>query len=194
MTKMTKSVITVSGLARIIDSADVCRRHHCYKVERYSLLVCQKLELASKEIRIIKVASMLHDVGKIGIDLTIIKKPEKLTPEEWAQIRLHPEIGANIVGQLGFLKNAASVIRYHHSRFAGGGYPDPSLSGENIPVGSRIISVVDAFDAMVSERPYRRAMTKENAFSELKRCAGQQFDPRVVNTFLSTVASNQVRL
>ena len=188
MTEMTKSVITVSKLARIIDSADVCRRRHCYKVERYSLLVCQKLELASAEIRIIKVASMLHDVGKIGIDLTIIKKPGKLTPEEWAQVRLHPEIGANIVGQLGFLENAASIIRYHHSRFSGGGYPDPYLSGENIPIGSRIISVVDAFDAMITERPYRKAMAKEEAFLELKRCTGQQFDPRVVKAFLGTVA------
>ena len=188
MTKMTKSVITVSKLARIIDSADVCRRRHCYKVERYSLLVCQKLKLVSGEISIIKMTGMLHDVGKIGIDLTIIKKPGKLTPEEWAQVRLHPDIGANIVGQLGFLENAASIIRYHHSRFAGGGYPDPTLSGEKIPIGSRIISVVDAFDAMTSERPYRRAMTKEEAFSEIKRCAGQQFDPRVVNAFLSTIA------
>ena len=153
MTKMTRSIITVSKLARIIDSADICRRRHCYKVERYSLLVCQKLELMYNDIKIIKVASMLHDVGKIGINLTIIKKPGKLTPEEWTQIRLHPDIGANIVGQLGFLDNAASIIRYHHSRFDGGGYPDPSLLGENIPIGSRIISVVDAFDAMINDRP-----------------------------------------
>ena len=186
MTKMTKGVITVRGLARIIDSADVCRRHHCYKVERYSLLVCQKLELASREIRIIKVASMLHDVGKIGIDLTIIKKPGKLTPGEWEQVRLHPEIGANMVGQLGFLENTIAIIRHHHSRFTGGGYPDPSLLGDNIPLGSRIISVVDSFDAMTSDRPYKKAISKEEAFLELKRCAGQQFDPRVVKAFLST--------
>jgi putative nucleotidyltransferase with HDIG domain len=187
MTQITKSVITVRGLARIIDSADVFRRHHCYKVERYALLVCQKLELTSKDIRIIKVASMLHDVGKIGIDLTIIKKPGKLTPEEWMQVRLHPEIGANMVGQLGFLENAAAIIRHHHSRFNGGGYPDASISGENIPMGSRIISVVDSFDAMTSDRPYRKAITREAAFLELKRCAGHQFDPRVVDAFLSAV-------
>jgi HD-GYP domain-containing protein (c-di-GMP phosphodiesterase class II) len=129
---------------------------------------------------------MLHDVGKIGINLTIIKKPGKLTPEEWAQVRLHPEIGANIVGQLGFLENAASIIRHHHSRFDGDGYPNASLSGDAIPIGSRIISVVDAFDAMISDRPYRKAMAKEQAFAELRRCAGQQFDPRIVNAFLST--------
>jgi uncharacterized domain HDIG len=185
MTKLTKHIITVSELARIIDASDICRRRHCYKVERQSLLMAQKLALSQKEVRLIKVASMLHDVGKIGIDLAIIKKPSKLTPEEWAQVKRHPEIGANIIGQLGFLGEAASVIRHHHARFEGGGYPDPDISGEKIPIGSRIIFVADSFDAMTSDRSYRKAMPVETALSELKRCAGTQFDPQVVEAFLS---------
>ncbi len=188
MTKLTEHIVTVSKLARIIDSSDVCRRHHCYKVERYSILICAKLKLPSKAIKIIKIASMLHDVGKIGIDLSIIRKPAELNAAEWDQVRMHSDIGANIVGQLGSLGDAASMIRYHHARFGGGGYPDPEMSGERIPIGSRIIFVADAFDAMMSDRPYRKAMTKDAAFAELKRCSGEQFDPKIVDAFLKTSA------
>jgi putative nucleotidyltransferase with HDIG domain len=187
MTILTKHIITVSKLARIIDSSDICRRRHCYKVERHSLLVAQRIGLSSGEIRLIKIASMLHDVGKIGIDLAIIKKPAKLTTEEWAQVKRHPEIGANIVGQLGFFGEASNIIKYHHSRFNGGGYPDASLSGGRIPVGSRIIAVTDAFDAMTNDRPYRKAMAKGAAFAELERCSGEQFDPKIVDAFLDIV-------
>jgi len=171
----------------MIDSSDVCRRRHSYKVERYSILICRRLRLPSHEVKIIKIASMLHDIGKIGIDLTIIKKPAKLTPDEWAQVRLHPDIGANIVAQLGSLAEAAPVIRYHHLRFNGGGYPDASRTGEDIPIGSRIIAVTDAYDAMINDRPYRRAMPREAAIAELKRCSGTQFDPTVVDAFLDEV-------
>jgi len=187
MTKLMKQIITVSKLARIIDSSDVCRRRHCYRVERYSILVCVKLKLPMHEVRVIKIASMLHDIGKIGIDLNIIKKAARLTPDEWAQVRMHPEIGANIISQLGSLEEAAPVIKYHHSRYDGGGYPDPSLTGNRIPIGSRIISVADSYDAMTSDRPYRKAMTKDAARVELYECAGHQFDPKVVNAFLGIV-------
>lgn len=187
MTKITKHIITVTKLANIIDSSDVCRRRHSYNVERHSILICRKLKLPSQEIKIIKIASMLHDIGKIGIDLTIIKKSDRLTADEWAQVRLHPEIGANIVAQLGFLEAAAPVIRYHHSRFVGGGYPDASRTGEDIPIGSRIILVADAYDAMINDRPYRKAMPKEAAIAELNRSSGSQFDPKVVDAFLNEI-------
>lgn len=189
MTKLTGYIVTVSRLARIIDSSDILRRRHCYKVERYSILICEKLKLPSKVIKVVKIASMLHDIGKIGIDLNIIRKPAKLNAAEWGQVRMHSEIGANIVEQLGLFGDAASVIRYHHARFGGGGYPDPEMSGERIPIGSRIIFVADAFDAMTSDRPYRKAMSGDLAMSELKRCSGQQFDPQVVDAFLKTQPS-----
>lgn len=185
MIKIIKHIITVTKLARIIDTSDACRRRHSYKVERYSLLICRRLKLPEQEIKVIKIASMLHDIGKIGIDLTIIKKPAKLTIEEWEQVKRHPEIGANIVSQLGFFGEVSDVIRHHHSRFTGGGYPDASLSGNRIPIGSRIIAVTDAFDAMISDRPYRKAMSNEAAVKELARCSGTQFDPCIVDAFLS---------
>ena len=187
MAGIIKSIITVSKLARMIDSSDVCRRRHSYKVEHYSILICRRLKLPPDEIRTIKIASMLHDIGKIGIDLTIIKKPGKLSAEEWTQIRQHPDIGANIVSQLGSLDDAAPIIRYHHSYFGGGGYPDASMAGDGIPLGSRIISVADAYDAMVNDRPYRKAMVREEAVTELKRCSGTQFDPNVVDAFLHDI-------
>lgn len=181
---------TLTTLARIIDSSDACTRYHCYKVERYSILICRKLKLPPKDIKIIKIASMLHDIGKIGIDLNIIKKPGKLTNDEWTQIRQHPDIGTNIVGQLGLSGEVTSIIRHHHERFGGGGYPEPDMAGDEIPIGARIILVADAFDAMINDRPYRKAMSNETAINELKRCAGEQFDPQVVNAFLSVYYQN----
>jgi len=187
MTGINGHVKTLTKLARIIDASQTCRRRHCYKVEQHAIFVCKKLSLPSREVKIIKIASILHDIGKIGIDLNIIKKPAKLTTSEWADVRMHPGIGANIIRQLGFLDDIVPSVMYHHSRFEGGGYPDPNMSGEAIPIGSRIISVVDAFDAMTSDRPYRKAMSRETAFAELERCSGTQFDPRIVKTFLDVV-------
>lgn len=175
---------TLTTLARIIDSSDACRRRHCYKVERYSLLICRKLKLMPKDIKMIKIASVLHDIGKIGIDLSIIKKPAKLNDEEWAQVCLHPDIGTHIVRQVGYLTEILPIIKYHHARFAGGGYPNPEMRNNAIPIGSRIIGVADAFDAMTSDRPYRRAMSREDALFELVRCSGTQFDPSVVEAFM----------
>ena len=177
-------VKTLGKLASIIDASDVCRRRHCYKVERLSLLICRGLDLSSRETKAIKIASILHDIGKIGIDLNLIKKPSRLTSDEWAQVRLHPDIGANIVRQLDFLREVTPIIKYHHARFNGGGYPDPDLRGRSIPVGARIIAVADAFDSMTSDRPYRKALSRDYAIEELKRCAGQQFDPEVVEAFV----------
>ena len=177
---------TLTVLARIIDESDVCRRRHCYKVEKYSLYICKRLKLPAKETKIIKIASILHDIGKVGIDLNIIKKPAKLNSEEWAQIRMHPDIGTNIVKQTGFLDDIAPTIRYHHARFEGGGYPDPDIKGDEIPLGSRIICVADSFDSMMSDRPYRKAMSEETALAELTRCSGNQFDPNIVGAFLDT--------
>ena len=108
-----------------------------------------------------------------------------MTEDEWASIRMHPIIGANIIKQLGFLDEIIPSITHHHARFGGGGYPDPAMSGEAIPLGARIIAVADAYDAMISDRPYRKAMSMEAALDELKKCAGQQFDPDVVKAFVN---------
>ena len=175
---------TIKTLARIIDANDPYTCGHCEKVMKYSLAICRKLGLSPANMSAIKTASLLHDIGKIGIDLSIIRKTDALTDDDWRKIKMHPDIGAKIVSQVGFLNDIVPIIKHHHERFAGGGYPDANKRGNNIPIGARVISVADAFDAMTSDRPYRRAMAKEKAIEELKRCSGSQFDPEVVTAFL----------
>lgn len=177
---------TIKTLARIIDENDPYTRGHCEKVMKYSMMICKEMKLPDRHKKAIKTASLLHDIGKIGIDVGILRKTEKLSDDDWKKIRLHPEIGARIISQVGFLNDVVPIIKYHHSRYNGGGYPDPNRKEGNIPIGSRIITVADAYDAMTSDRPYRKAMTKDDALMELKKCSGEQFDPEVVGAFLST--------
>lgn len=175
---------TVKTLAKIIDANDSYTRGHCDKVMKYSLQICRRLRLPPGKTDTIKTASLLHDIGKIGIDLNIIRKPGKLSAEDWQKVKLHPDIGARIISQVGFLNDVVTIIKHHHERYAGGGYPDPKKKGPKIPLGSRIIAVADAFDAMTSDRPYRKAMPRQAAVRELKKCAGQQFDPDIVKAFV----------
>jgi putative nucleotidyltransferase with HDIG domain len=177
---------TIKTLAKIIDANDSYTRGHCEKVTKYTLVICRELKLPARYTNAVKTASLLHDIGKIGIDLSIIRKPGKLTEEDWQKVRMHPEIGAKIVSQEGFLSEIVPIIRHHHERFGGGGYPSSDLKGKQIPLGARIIAVADAFDAMTSFRPYRDAMSRNEAIAELKRCSGTQFDPEVVDAFLKT--------
>ena len=174
---------SIKTLAGIIDANDSYTRGHCDKVMKYSIEICKRLNLGQRDMNSIKTASMLHDIGKIGVDLSVIRKSGKLSDEDWAKIRRHPEIGARIVRQIGFLGDIVPIIKYHHSKFSGGGYPDPNKCGERIPLGARVIAVADAYDAMTSDRPYRKAMSHKEAVTELKKCSGSQFDPKVVEAF-----------
>ena len=176
---------SIKTLAEIIDANDSYTRGHCDKVMRYSLEICKRLNLDNRDVSSIKTASMLHDIGKIGVDLSVIHKEGKLSDEDWAKIRKHPEIGARIVRQVGFLNDIVPIIMHHHAKFSGGGYPNPVLRGARIPIGARIIAVADAYDAMMSDRPYRKALSHEEAVAELKKCSGTQFDPKVVTAFIS---------
>lgn len=175
---------SIKTLAGIIDANDTYTRGHCDKVMKYSIEICKRLNLDQRHVNSVKTASMLHDIGKIGVDLSVIRKEGKLSDADWAKIRKHPEIGARIVRQIGFLNDIVPIIKHHHAKFSGGGYPDPEKRGEKIPIGARIIAVADAYDAMTSDRPYRKAMSREEAVAELKRCSGTQFDPKVVNAFV----------
>lgn len=178
----------VKTLAKIIDANDSYTHGHCDKVMRYSIGICRRLGLPERVSNVIKTASMLHDIGKIGVDLSILHKKDQLTDEEWANIRRHPEIGARIIAQVGFLNDVVPIVRHHHSRYGGGGYPDPQKRRDKIPIGSRVIAVADAYDAMTSDRSYRKALSREEALFELRRCAGKQFDPKVVDAFVKSKA------
>jgi len=179
----------MTSLATAIDAKNHRTQHHSQQVTKYTLIISEKLHLPQKEKEKIGRAASLHDIGKIGIPDPILTKPGSLTNEEWAQIEQHPARGAEILSPLEFLSEVVPLIRHHHERYQGSGYPD-GLKGEKISLGARIISVADAFEAMVSERPYRRALSKEEAFLEIEAGLGNQFDPKIGELFINTVKKN----
>ena len=156
---------------------------HAARCGQYARALAEQLRLPPDEIEAVSVAALLHDLGKIGIPDSILLKPGPLTEKEWQSMRQHPVLSHRALAQLGGFSDVLPLVRHHHERFDGAGYPD-GLSGEDIPSGSRIILVIDAFDAMTSDRPYRRAMPVADAAKELVRCSGSQFDPRMVRAFL----------
>ncbi|RMG57644.1 MAG: HD domain-containing protein, partial [Deltaproteobacteria bacterium] len=174
---------TIRALVRAIEEKDRYTRGHSERVTRLALAMGEKAGLSRKRLRILYQAAVLHDIGKIGIDLSILNKKGALSEEEWRLIRQHPVIGQRIIEPLTFLKEVKACIREHHERFDGKGYPEGRRS-EELTLEGRILSVADAFDAMTSDRPYRRAMTEEEAIEELKKNAGKQFDPYVVDLFI----------
>ena len=141
----------------------------------------------------LKYAAILHDIGKIGIPDSILNKPGRLTDEEYRLVKEHPAIGAEIVKQVKALEPVASIILQHQERWDGKGYPY-GMKGEDIPMEARIISVLDAYDAMTSDRSYRKALPVQTAIAELKRCSGTQFDPKVVNAFLAELTLDKIGL
>jgi putative nucleotidyltransferase with HDIG domain len=167
-----------SALARAVDAKDSYTRSHCQTVSQLTGLIAAELGLDDTRLESIRLAGLLHDVGKIGIPDAILNKPAKLTDEEYAQMQTHSILGYDIVAAAD-LPLHARWVRHHHERYDGHGYPD-GLAGEDIPLESRIILVADAFEAMTSNRPYRQAPGQQFAVSELRRHAGTQFDAQVV--------------
>lgn len=173
---------TIRALASAIDAKDPYTCGHSQSVAQYSMVCGMVLGLEGEQIRTLETAALLHDVGKIGIDDAILRKPRKLSPAEQGIVRDHPVIGAAIVHDIGSLQEVVELILYHHERYDGSGYPH-GISGEEIPLGARIIGVADAFDSMTTDRPYRRALTINEAMSELLRCRGTQFCPQALDAF-----------
>ncbi|WP_027357464.1 HD domain-containing phosphohydrolase [Desulfofundulus thermocisternus] len=173
----------VQALAAALEARDTYTRGHSLRVAKLARLCARFLGLGAGEQEQVYMAGLLHDIGKIGVRENILLKPGPLTPEERKEMQGHPEVGARILEPAGFPGGVTAAVRHHHEDYGGGGYPD-GLSGEEIPLLARIIRVADAYDAMTSARPYRKALTPDQAFNELKRCAGSQFDPRVVEAFL----------
>ncbi len=153
------------------------------RVANLAAAVAWQMGLREEDVRRVKEAALLHDVGKMGIADDALAKPGQLNEEEWAAMRRHPEAGFQIMGQISSLSPVASIIHHHHERFDGQGYPD-GLRGDDIPIGSRIFAVVDSYAAMTSDRPYRKKLAHEIAVKEIVRNSLTQFDPEVVSAFL----------
>ncbi len=173
---------TARALASAIDAKDPYTRGHSVRVNRYSVILARYMGLPSNEIADIHIASLLHDVGKIGVDDRILKKPGTLTPEEYEAMKLHTVMGANIMAPIRQMTRMLPGLRSHHERWRGGGYPD-GLSGEEIPLMARVIAVADVFDAMTTDRPYQKGMTFEAAVRRINEMKGDAHDDRVVEAF-----------
>jgi HD-GYP domain-containing protein (c-di-GMP phosphodiesterase class II) len=184
---------TVVSLADQIEHHDLETFRHVDRVAAFAYLVGHEMGFSPSRLRDLVLAGQMHDIGKIGLPPHILTKPGKLTDQEFSQIRLHPGKGWEIVRRLNGLDAIATIIRHHHERFDGSGYPD-GLAGEQIPIEARIISVVDTFDALTSERPYRREMSLVEAEAEMRRVAGSQLDPACVEMFLALVKSGAVSM
>lgn len=172
----------VLALSRAMDARDAYTADHSARLAAWGDAVAQSLGLGEEEIQDIRWGALLHDIGKLGVPDGILRKAGLLTAEEWEAMRQHPSIGEGILLPAARLQGVARIVRHHHERWDGTGYPD-HLQGTAIPLGARILSVVDAYGAIIDDRPYKPARTHEEAIAELKRCAGTQFDPEVVEAF-----------
>ncbi|HVC08541.1 MAG TPA: HD domain-containing phosphohydrolase [Elusimicrobiota bacterium] len=177
----------VRTLARAVDSKDAYTHEHSERASNIARRLAQELGLPTPMVRYVEYAALLHDIGKIGIDEAILLKPGKLTAEEYEIMKKHPMIGHQILSPVKFLGPVAQMVLHHQEWYNGQGYPE-GLKGEDIPLGARIVAIIDAWDAMTSDRPYRKALPREVAVGELKRGAGTQFDPKIVEIFLSLEA------
>jgi HD-GYP domain-containing protein (c-di-GMP phosphodiesterase class II) len=177
---------TINSLVLIMESRDPYMRGHSERVTYVAVEIARSMNLSESDIQILRTAGKLHDIGKITISDAILSKTERLTPSDWAEIHLHPIRGVEIVMPLRFLESGFSLIRHHHERYDGRGYPD-GLKKESIPLLARIITIADAFDAMTSKRPYREPLTFEHAMEEIVKCSGTQFDPALVNVFVEII-------
>ncbi len=170
---------TIEALSLAIEAKDHTTHDHLRRVQVYAVEIAKDLGLNQDQLNAVRAAAMLHDIGKLAVPEHILSKPGRLTPEEFEKMKIHPIVGAEILDRVQFPNPVVPIVRSHHEKWAGTGYPD-GLKGEAIPIGARILSAVDCFDALASERPYRQAMTPEAAMSAVTAEKGRSFDPRVV--------------
>ncbi|MFK3731008.1 HD-GYP domain-containing protein [Streptomyces sp. NPDC088090] len=178
---------TIRALVQAVDIKDSYTRGHSERVGRASVLIARELGMAGDRLDVVRFAGILHDVGKLGVPTRVLRKDGPLTPEERRIIELHPEYGHEMIRGIGFLGEARDAVLHHHERIDGSGYPY-GLRGEEIPECARVVAVADAFDAMTSTRSYSRARPVPTALAELERCAGSQFDPRMVAALVRALA------
>jgi len=183
----------VMGMLNIRSSRLGSPDGHSDRVAVYALAIGKRMDLAEKELQTLKLSAMLHDIGKVGISRSIVDKLGRLTEQEFEIMRLHSDIAVRMLENVEGMKDCIPLIRHHHERFDGKGYPE-GLSGHDIPLGSRIISVAETFDILVSDVPWRRPLTIEGALEEIERCSGTQFDPVVVQCFMDVIAHKDVEI
>jgi HD-GYP domain-containing protein (c-di-GMP phosphodiesterase class II) len=179
-------IATMKSLAQVIEAKDLTTRGHLDRTQAYGLALARRINPELAKAPVLGYGFFLHDIGKVGIPEQILCKEGPLSVDEWTVMRNHPIIGAQIVAPIAFLADAVELIRHHHERFDGGGYPD-GLRGKEISIAARIFSVADSFDAMTSTRPYRSPMTVERTLAEIRGGAGTQFDPEVVQVFVDMI-------
>jgi HD-GYP domain-containing protein (c-di-GMP phosphodiesterase class II) len=179
-----RTVEFLEVLAETIEVKDPYMRGHARRVAYYSSLIAYRMHLSAEEHDHVRLAAFLHDLGKVGVPTDLLLRPSALSREERAIVQEHPAIGARLIRPLNIAAPVSEAIRHHHEWWDGTGYPD-GLAGTDVPLVARVIGVADAFDAMSSDRPYRKALSRETAVSELRRYAGIQFDPDVVVEFLA---------
>jgi putative nucleotidyltransferase with HDIG domain len=175
---------TITILAQAVELRDEYTGGHTQRVSTYSLMLADQLGMASADVDLIHIGTPLHDIGKIGIDDAILRKPDKLTPQEFEVMKTHTVKGAEIINTVPDLRPVLPIVRSHHERWDGQGYPD-GLGGEAISPLARVVALADAFDAMTSDRPYRKGLPPAAAFGEIEKGLGRQFDPTFAAAFLA---------
>ena len=180
---------SIETLRFTVEAKDKYTKGHSDRVSEYSLLIGKKIGLSPEELKKLRIGGLFHDIGKIGVPDSILLKTEKLTDEEYSEIKNHPAIGKHILSSASIFSDILPIVYHHHEKFDGTGYPG-KLKGEEIPLLARIAAIADTFDAMISKRSYRDALSIDIAKEEIKRCAGTQFDPKLVDAFLSLFQTN----
>jgi len=179
------------NISKFVDKRVSKSGQHCEKVAKWASTTARELKMDDDEVKNVYWASILHDIGKIGISDRILRKKAALTQDDWVLIKMHPTIGSNIVCSIDALPSLAPTISAHQEKYDGTGYPK-GLQGKDIPMGARILGIADAYQAMVEHRYYREARTHEEAVTELKKVRGTQFDPEVLDVFINVVNSEAV--
>ncbi len=180
---------SIETLRYTIEAKDIYTRGHSDRVSEFSVLIGKKLGLSDADLNNLKIGGLFHDIGKIGVPDSILQKADKLTDDEYSQIKQHPNIGVHILSNATIFKDILPIVEHHHERFDGKGYPG-GLAGEEIPYLARIAAVADSFDAMSSRRAYRESLPKEKILSEFMRCRGTQFDPEIDDVFIDILENH----
>lgn len=177
-------ISTIQALNKTVEAKDPYTSGHASRVEEYAVELAEAYNLSYDSIQNIRTASILHDIGKIGVNDNILNKAAKLSQDEYQNIMRHPSIGADIISKVDFLKDITGIVKHHHERYDGKGYPD-GLSGKDIPIEACVLTIADSYDAMTTDRPYRKALSTDEALEEIRKNAGTQFHPELANKFIS---------